>query len=63
MLKHICSGANDIPNSAVNNRNVVQTTDSSFVGVDQSFRTESLGESMRLQNEYLKWPIKYERSG
>jgi len=39
----------------------VQTTDSSFFGVDQSFRTERLGESISLeqrQSEHLKWPIK-----
>ena len=58
MLNHVSSGANAIPNSVVNNRNVVQTTDSSFVDVDQSFSTESLGENMRLQKEHLKWPIK-----
>jgi len=42
MLKHINSGANDILNSEVNNRNVVHTTDIPFVGVDQSVSTESL---------------------
>ena len=49
MSKHIRSGANDIPDSVFNNRNVVQTTDSSFFGVDQSFRIESLGESVSLE--------------
>jgi hypothetical protein len=58
MLNHVSSGANAIPNSVVNNRNVVQTTDSSFFDFDQSFSTESLGEKMRLQKEHLKWPIK-----
>ena len=46
ILKHVSSGANAIPNSAVNNRNVEQTTDSSFVGVDQSFSTERLEKAL-----------------
>jgi len=49
MLKNTWSGANYVPNLAVNNRNVVQTTDSSFVGVDQTFTTKRIEDSVSLE--------------